>query len=155
MPFSLQYIPFIESETPVAKAKVLPRNIYKIASYKYADGKQKTLSGIDTSYVFVLGIFDKKLSCIKLSDIKPDKFFKWLKPIFKKGLTEENWSSAKQLEDLLILGDKQGKKMVNLVQQSASIYNNNPNPYRTYTLTGIKQIEEVKIKTDILKKYSK
>ena len=90
-----------------------------------------------------------------MSEIKPDKFFNFLKPIFKKGLTEENWNSAKQLEDLLILGDKQGKKMVNLVQQNSAIYNNNPNPYRTYTLTGIKQISEVKIKTDILKKYSK
>jgi hypothetical protein len=155
MPFSLQYTKFIESEEPVAKSKVLPRNIYKISSYKYADGKQKTLSGIDTAYIFVLGIFDKKISCIKMSEIKPDKFFNFLKPIFKKGLTEENWNSAKQLEDLLILGDKQGKKMVNLVQQNSAIYNNNPNPYRTYTLTGIKQISEVKIKTDILKKYSK
>lgn len=155
MPFSLQYTKFIESEEPVAKSKVLPRNIYKISSYKYADGKQKTLSGIDTAYIFVLGIFDKKISCIKMSEIKPDKFFNFLKPIFKKGLTEENWNSAKQLEDLLILSDKQGKKMVNLVQQNSAIYNNNPNPYRTYTLTGIKQISEVKIKTEILKKYSK
>lgn len=155
MPFSLQYIPFIESEKPIAKSKVLPRNIYKIVSYKYSDGTQKTLSGVSTSYVFVLGIFDKKISCIKMSEIKPDKFFKWLKPIFKKGLTEEKLKSAEKLEDLLILADKPGKKMVNLVQQSATIYNNNPNAYRTYTLTGIKQIQEVKIKTDILKKYSK
>jgi len=154
MPFSAQYKPLIESEEAVSKSRVLPRNIYKISSYRYADGTQKTLSGIETAYVFVLGIFDKKLSCIKISEIKPEKFFKWLKPTFKSGLTVEQFDSAQKLEELLILADKPGKKMVNLLQQS-SLYNNNPNPYRTYTLAGIKQITEIRIKKDILKKYSK
>jgi hypothetical protein len=154
MPFSAQYKPFIETEEAVSKSRVLPRNIYKISSYKYIDGTQKTLSGIETAYVFVLGIYDKKLSCIKISEIKPEKFFKWLKPSFKKGLTEDIINESQKLAELLILTDKPGKKMVNLLQQS-SLYNANPNPYRTYTISGIKQITEIRIKKDILKKYSK
>ena len=78
MPFSLQYKPFILSEESVSKSQILPRNIYKITSYQYVDGTTKTLSGTKTSIVFAIGITtDKKLTCIKISDIKPDKFFKW------------------------------------------------------------------------------
>jgi hypothetical protein len=155
MPFSQQYKILTESEDPIAKSRVLPRNIYKITSYKYTDGTQKTLSGVDTSLVFVLGIYDKKLSCIKISEMKPEKFLNWMSGLFKTGLIKENINSTQPLEDLLILADKQGKKLVSMVQQSSAIYNHNPNPYRTYNLTGIKQIYEVKLKADVLKKYYK
>ena len=79
MPFSLQYKPLILSEESVSKSQILPRNIYRITSYQYVDGTTKTLSGTKTSIIFAIGITpDKKLTCIKISDIKPDKFFKWL-----------------------------------------------------------------------------
>jgi hypothetical protein len=103
MPFALQYKPLIESETSVSKTLVLPRNIYRINSYKYSDGKQKTLSGTSSTLVFVIGKTpDKKLSCIKISDIKPERFFKWLTKLYIKGLTEEKWTKAEKLEDLII-----------------------------------------------------
>ena len=103
MSFALQYKPLIESETSVSKTLVLPRNIYRINSYKYSDGKQKTLSGTTSTIVFVIGKTpDKKLSCIKISEIKPEKFFKWLEKLYIKGLTEENWTKAEKLEELLI-----------------------------------------------------
>ena len=155
MPFALQYTPFIESETSVSKTLVLPRNIYRINSYKYSDGKQKTLSGTSSTLVFVIGKTpDKKLSCIKISDIKPERFFKWLTKLYIKGLTEEKWTKAEKLEDLIIEADMKGNKIFNsFVKPDAVIYGDNPNLYRTYNLTGIKQIEEVKFKKDVLKSY--
>lgn len=157
MSFALQYKPLIESETSVSKTLVLPRNVYRINSYKYSDGKQKTLSGTTSTLVFVVGKTpDKKLSCIKISEIKPEKFFKWLQKLYIKGLTEEIWNNAEKLEELLIEGDVKGSKIFNsFVKPDAIIYGDNPNIYRTYNLTGIKQIEEVKFKKDILKSYSK
>lgn len=157
MPFSLQYKPLIESETSVAKTLVLPRNVYRINSYKYSDGKQKTLSGTTSTIVFVIGKTpDKKLSCIKISDIKPEKFFQWLQKLYIKGLTEEKWNTAEKLEDLLIETDIKGSKIFNsFVKPDSIIYGDNPNLYRTYNLTGIKQIEEVKFKKDVLKSYYK
>ena len=157
MPFALQYKPLIESETKVAKTLVLPRNVYRINSYKYSDGTQKTLSGTTSTIVFVIGkTTDKKLSCIKISDIKPEKFFQWLQKLYIKGLTEEKWNSAEKLEDLLIETDIKGSKIFNsFIKTNAIIYGDNPNIYRTYNLTGIKQIEEVKFKKDVLKFYSK
>jgi len=65
MPYSLQYKPLIESESSVSKTLVRPRNIYKINSYKYKDGNTKSLSGVETSFVFVIGITpDKVVSCM-------------------------------------------------------------------------------------------
>ena len=155
MPFALQYKALIESETSVSKTLVLPRNVYRINSYKYADGKQKTLSGTTSTIVFVIGRTpDKKLSCIKISDIKPERFFKWLNKLYIKGLTEEKWANAEKLEDLIIEADVKGSKIFNsFVKPDAVMYGDNPNIYRTYSLTGIKQIEEVKFKKDVLKSY--
>jgi hypothetical protein len=154
MAFSSHYKPLILSEESVGKSQILPRNIYKITSYEYADGQTKTLSGSTTSIVFVIGITsDKKLTCIKISDIKPDKFFKWLKPLFKKGLTESDWKAEQKLGQLLILGDKQGSKIFNQFVRSNQIYTKEPTSYRTYNISGIKQIQEIRIKPDILKSY--
>jgi hypothetical protein len=154
MAFSSHYKPLILSEESVGKSQILPRNIYKITSYEYADGQTKTLSGSTTSIVFVIGITsDKKLTCIKISDIKPDKFFKWLKPLFKKGLTESDWKADQKLGQLLILGDKQGSKIFNQFVRSNQIYTKEPTSYRTYNISGIKQIQEIRIKPDILKSY--
>ena len=157
MSFALQYKSLIESETSVSKTLVLPRNVYRINSYKYSDGKQKTLSGTTSTLVFVIGkTTDKKLSCIKISEIKPEKFFNWLQKLYIKGLTEAKWNSAEKLEDLIIKADINGNKIFNsFVKPDAIIYGDNPNIYRTYNLTGIKQIEEVKFKKDVLKSYSK
>jgi hypothetical protein len=154
MSFSLQYKQFIASEKSVGKSQILPRNIYKITSYQYVDGSTKTFSGTKTSMIFVIGITpDKKITCLKISDIKPDDFFSWLKPLFKKGLTESDWNDEQKLGQLLILGDKQGSKIFSQFVRPNAIYSRLESPYRTYNISGIKQIQEVRIKPDILKSY--
>jgi hypothetical protein len=155
MPFSARYLPFIDTDEAVAKTLVRPRNIYKIISYEYIDGKTKTLTGPKTSYVFVLGIFEKKLNCIKISEVRPERFFDWFKTIFRKSLTEEKLMEAERLEDLIILGDRQGNKLFNSYVKGKQIYNQNPCPYRTYNLDGIRQISEIKLKKEIIRQYYK
>ena len=130
--------------------------IYKINSYKYIDGKTKSLSGVETALVFVLGISpDKKISCVKISLVKPEIFFKFLKKMFIKGLDEEKLKSAEKLEELLILSDKGGKKLFGTFLKGDSIYGKEPDPYRTYTLGGIKSVDEITFKTETLLKYYK
>lgn len=154
MSFALQYKKFIESEIGVSKNLVSPRNIYRINVYKYADGETKSLSGQETALVFVLGVTpDKKLSCVKLSLIKPEIFFRWLKNIFIKGLSEADITSAVKLEDLLVVSDRAGKKLFSSFLKSHPIYDKDPESYRTYNLKGIKSIEEVTFKKEILAKY--
>ena len=102
MPFANLYKSYIEQEVGVGKTAIKPRNVYIIESYVYADGKQKSFSGNNTAYIFVIGISPEKvISCIKLSEIKPDKFFKWLQPLFNPGITEEAWKKSKTLDEVL------------------------------------------------------
>ena len=155
MPFVNQYIPFIESEKSVSKTLILPRNIYRILVYEYADGDKKSLSGPKATLVFVIGIFEKQLFCLKISEIKPDKFFKWLKKVFKTTLTDEDIDKAEHLMEVLVLGDKSGKKIYSSYVKPSPIAKGVINPYRTYNLSGITIVQEVKIKKELLKQYYK
>ena len=156
MQFSLQYKPLIESESSLSKTMIRPRNIYKINSYKYKDGVTKSLAGFETSIVFVIGISPEKVvSCLKITLIKPDLFFKWLKKLVRAGLSEEEMQNAESLEDLIIVDNKDGKKIFNQFVKPSRLYSQNPPAYRTYLLKNIKNIEEVRIKKEILLNYLK
>jgi len=153
MPFSLQYRPFIEKEDSISKILIRPKNVYKIVYYEYADGTAKTLSGPKTAYVFVIGIYDKKLVCLKISEMRPDKFFLWLKTIFQKSLTDERIDESKRLDEITIRSDRNGSTLYNRYVSGKSILTQGKNPYRTYNIDGIRQISEVIIKKDTLKEY--
>ena len=99
--------------------------------------------------IFILGIFYSKFY---IKHFAKNEVFE--QKLYIKGLTEEKWTNADKLEDLLIEADIKGNKIFNsFVKPDATIYGDNPNLYRTYSLTGIKQIEEVKFKKDVLKSY--
>jgi len=156
MPFALQYKLLIESESSISKTMIQPRNIYKINSYKYKDGKTKSLAGVETSLVFIIGISpDKIVSCLKISLIKPDIFFKWLKTLIRAGLNEEELQKAESLDDIILLDNKNGEKIFNQFVKRSRLYLQTPSTYRTYLLKNIKNIEEVKIKKEILLTFLK
>jgi hypothetical protein len=156
MPFALQYKLLIESESSISKTMIKPRNIYKINSYKYKDGKTKSLAGVETSLVFIIGISpDKIVSCLKISLIKPDIFFKWLKTLIRAGLNEEELQKAESLDDIILLDNKNGEKIFNQFVKRSRLYLQTPSTYRTYLLKNIKNIEEVKIKKEILLTFLK
>ena len=155
MPFAPQYKILIESEKKVSKSLIKPRNIYRILVYEYADGTTKSLAGPKATLVFVIGVFQKQLFCLKISEIRPDKFFKWLKKVFKKPLTDEDIDKAEHLMEVLVLGDKSGGKIYSSYVKPSSIAKGTINPYRTYNLSGITIVQEVKIKKQLLKQYYK
>ena len=155
MPFALQYKPLIESENKLGKALIRPGNIYRIMVYKYADGVTKSLSGPKSALIFAIGIYDKQLFCLKLSVIKPEKFFKWLKKVFLKNLTDETVDTSEHLMELLVKADKSGKKLYSSYVKPSTIAKGPTNPYRTYNISGITIVQEVKIKKEILKQYYK
>ena len=153
MPFAAQYKPLIESETRASKSLLLPRNVYRISSYEFASGEQKSLTGQKSSLIFLIGIFDKKLISLKISEIKPDIFFKWLKTIQLKSLTEQQINEAKLLSELIILDNKTGNKIFDGYVKGKPIYNAKPSPYRTYNLDGVKYIQQVNFKKDVLNSF--
>ena len=156
MPFTLQYKKFIESEEKVAKALISPRNIYRINTYKYVDGTTKTLGGVDSALVFVIGITpDKLLCCIKINLLKPDIFFKWLTKLFAAGKDEKDVNEAEMLEELLVFDTRKGEKIFNQFVKTSPLYRKNPPIYRTYSIKGIKNIEKVTLKKSVILQYYK
>lgn len=156
MPFTLQYKPLIESEEKIAKALIRPRNIYRINTYKYTDGTTKTLAGVDSTLVFVIGITpDKLLCCLKISLIKPEIFFKWLNKLFAAGKDEKDVDTAETLDELLIFDNRKGEKIFNQFVKTHPIYRKDPPIYRTYSIKGIKNIEKLNLKKSVILKYYK
>lgn len=155
MPYAQQYNKFFIQETNVAKNQLVPRNIYKIVSYEYADGTLKTLTGTKTSIVFLLGITpDKKLLCIKITQVRPDKFFSWLKKNFKRTVKATDIDNAlveSKLDTLLVRDNRVGTKTFSAVKNDA-LYKMAPGSYRTYLLSGVKRISIMKLDGEYLKK---
>ena len=151
MPFARLYLPFIESEYKVGKGLVKPRNIYKIQSYEYKDGNVKTMTGAKASYVFVIGIHDKQLTCVKFSEVTPTIFKLWFKDLFKRGLKEQQINEAKELSELLHKGNRSGGSFFSSYIKSETIYKGKIPTYRTYLLDNINQIKAVNLKKDFIK----
>jgi hypothetical protein len=152
MPNYQRFLPYILENTAIGKTKLRGRNIYKINSYTYSDGEMKTLSGSKSALIFCLGIYDKKLIAIKISEMQPSRFFIWLKSVLKKGLKAEDFNKYTKLENLCIESDLRGNQIFSSKVKNRAIYKIEPELYRTYNMSGIKNIEEIKLSPDILKK---
>jgi hypothetical protein len=152
MPFALQYKPLIQSEDVVAKNLIKARNIYRISQYTYADGEKKTLSGNKSSIVFVIGIADQKLYCIKITQIKPEKFFGFVKNLFKNNATDKSVDESELFSDLIVKASRAGTKIFS-VFKNHPLYKGNANAFRTYNIKGINQIKLVNFKKEIIKDY--
>jgi hypothetical protein len=142
---------YIDKEIRVSKSAVNPRNLYRISSYSYVDGETRSLAGSNSSLVFVFGIHDDKLNCLKLNNVSTNEFKNWLKTLLKPAIKETYIDSMKKLEDLLVGSDMQGNGIFESKIKGKPIYNTNPRPYRTYNMEGLKYIQEVKLKADFLK----
>jgi len=151
MPFARLYLPFIESEYKIGRGLIQPRNIYKIQSYEYKDGSVKTLTGVKSAYVFVIGIYNKQLTCVKISEVTPQIFKLWFRDLFKRGLKETQIDEAKELSELLHKGTRSGGSFFSSYVKSDTIYKGKTPTYRTYLLDNIKQIKAVNLKKDFIK----
>jgi hypothetical protein len=151
MPYTLQYNKLVEREEAISKTNILPRNLYRISTYKYADGVRKNLGGMDSAIVFVFGKTQDTLFCIKANDVRPEKFFAWLKTLkLNKPIDLDN---IKTLDEALVLSDKEGKGIYNSYIKGKEIYNVKPCPYRTYTIKGIGNIKQIFIQKSVIKEH--
>ena len=156
MPFSTQYKPFIEKEERISKNFIKPLEIYRISTYKYAEGNITSLAGSKSALVFSIGTYDGKFNCIKISEVRPDLFFRFMSTLKNKSLTEQKIDDSKFLYDLMIEygSDKSGKLIYDRhIKNSSQFRNlkNQYNPYRTYNLDGLIYVQRVNLKKDYLK----
>ena len=146
MPFANQYKKFIKKETLAVKTSLKTRNFYKIITYEYADGTKKTFTGPKAALIFLIGITsDKKLKCLKLGEVRPEKFFAWFKKLIKPSMDCAKIRAAfinQEFHEIIIEDTKKGAGLFSKVKTD-SIYTQNPTSFRTYSLEGIKQIKTI------------
>jgi hypothetical protein len=128
-----------------------PRNFYRISRYENVDGEVKSLVGNNSSIIFVIGIYENKVNCIKINEIRPQIFLRWFSTLIKNGITVEDIDNIEKTSDILPFYDRTGNNLFESKVKNKPIYIQTPNPYRTYTLDGIKYIQEIKLKNNILK----
>jgi hypothetical protein len=146
MPYANQYAKYISKEFLAVKTNLKPRNFYKIITYEYADGRKQTFSGAKSTLIFLMGITpDKKITCIKLSEVRPEKFFAWFKKLVKPALKCETIRGHfinQEFEKIIIEDTRKGAGVFSKVKTD-SIYTQSPGTFRTYNIAGIKQIKTI------------
>ena len=152
MNYYSQYRQYITGGNRVSKGDIQPYGIYKISTYKYVDEGRKTLKGADETLIFVTGIFQKKVSALKLSNIQPLKFINW----FKRIANNTNFDSDSQnvgLYELQTPMDRGGNRIYDSYIRNNRDFVAKGAAYRTYNLDGIQYATEVFLKNDIIRRY--
>ena len=149
----LRYVKLFEFGKRVQKGylKLNPRNFYRVSRYEYADGDVKSLTGNNSSLIFVLGVHDEKVNCIKLNEVGLEIFKRWFPTLIKPTIKSEEVDSMEMISDLIIDGDITAYSLHVQVEKTNAIYKVNPRPYRTYNLDGLQYIKEIKLKSETLK----
>ena len=139
----------------VSKGNLKPYGVYKISTYKYADGNKERLAGSEETIIFVTGIYQKKVSALKLSNIQPADFFKWFKKLTKSEKEVENVLNSPQIGmyDLGEVLDKGGDRVYNGYIKTNKDFVAKGAAYRTYNMDGIQYSTEIFFKQDTLKQY--
>ena len=153
MNYTLQYKNLFEFGNRVQRQYLFqnPRNFYKISRYETADGVVKSMIGNDVSFIFVIGVFENKVNCLKLNEIRPELFLRWFPTLIHNSVGLEEIDNMQKTSDIIIFSDRSGNTLFESKIKNKPIYNQTPNPYRTYTLDGIKYMQEIKLKNNILK----
>jgi hypothetical protein len=153
--FTKEWDNIITKFKPLAHGMMKPGNFYKIVVYKYAaDGKTRTLTGLSTSYIFLIGRFvDKKVKfpAIKLKHVNPELFFDALKPAIAQPITESEILDSANLEEFRILLRKfpsDGAPLYQILKRKPLVYTDN---YREYKMTSIKSVDLITIDMEYLK----
>ena len=150
MNYYSQYRQYITGGNRVAKGDITPYGLYKISTYKYADGDRQTLRGTEETLIFVIGIYQRKVYALKLSNIQPLKFLNWL----KKVVGVNSYSEGKQrINELKTPFDTGGNKIYDSYIKNNKDFVAKGAAYRTYNLDGIQYATEVFLNEKTLKQY--
>lgn len=146
MSFTRSYKEILRPEVRVSRSEIKPRNIYRISTYR--GSKPHTKTGEDARYVFVIGIVDDKIHCIKLNDIRPVDFTGFLNKIRDRRIPIGNFS---RLGQLVKKYSKGGSELFeHNIKHNSSIYSKSKNNYRIYILDKIVNVWEIQFEAGML-----
>ena len=148
MAYTRQYKSFLRPERRVPRSQIRPRNIYRITTYR--GGEPPTRSGEDARYIFVIGIVDGKVHAIKLNPIKPIDFTMFINKLRDKRIPI---GSDQALELLLKKFSKDGNALFeSYIKNNTKLYSRSLANYRTYILSSIVNVYEIRFEQDVLRK---
>ena len=150
MNYAPQYRGYIDMGDRISKTDIKPYGIYKISTYKYADGDRQTLRGTEETLIFVTGIYQRKVSAIKLSNVEPIKFLNWLKRVVGVNSYTEG---KKRIDELKTPFDMGGTRIYDSYIRNNKDFVAKGAAYRTYNLDGIQYATEVFLNEKTLKQY--
>jgi len=145
-----KYRGYIEVGDRVSKQNIRPYGMYKISTYKYTDGDRTTLRGSEETLIFVTGVYQRKVSALKLSNIPPLKFVQWLKKVVGVNSYKEG---MKRVDELKIPFDIGGNRIYDSYIKNNTDFVAKGAAYRTYNLDGIQYATEVFLNEKTLKQY--
>lgn len=148
-----RYIELFEfgKRTQAQMVKMNPQNFYRISRYEYSDGETKSLVGREASLIFVIGVFDNKINCIKLNEVRPEIFMSWIPTLIKSSIKSEDIDNMEKFSDIIVNSDRSGNVLFETKIKLNKIYKQEPRPYRTYNLDGLKYIQQINLKKEIIK----
>ena len=147
MAFTRQYKTFLRPERRVPRSQIRPRNIYRITTYR--GGDPATKGGDEARYIFVIGIVGHKVHAIKLNPIRPIDFTMFINKLRDKRIPI---GSDQALELLLKKFSKDGNALFeSYIKNNAKLYSRSLNNYRTYILSSIVNVYEIRFEEDFLR----
>ena len=147
MAFTRQYKTFLRPERRVSRSQIRPRNIYRITTYR--GGDPATKGGEDARYIFVIGIVGHKVHAIKLNPIRPIDFTMFINKLRDKRIPI---GSDQALELLLKKFSKDGSSLFeSYIKNNTKLYSRSLNNYRTYILSSIVNVYEIRFEEDFLR----
>ena len=147
MAFTRQYKTFLRPERRVPRSQIRPRNIYRITTYR--GGEPATKGGEDARYIFVIGIVGHKVHAIKLNPIRPIDFTMFINKLRDKRIPI---GSDQALELLLKKFSKDGSSLFeSYIKNNTKLYSRSLNNYRTYILSSIVNVYEIRFEEDFLR----
>ena len=134
----------------VSKQDITPYGIYKISTYKYVDEGRQTLRGPEETLIFVTGIYQRKVSALKLSNIPPTQFLNWLRKVVGRNSYNEG---MKRIDELKLPFDVGGNRIYDFYIKNNKEFVQKGAAYRTYNLDGIQYATEMFLNEKTLKQY--
>lgn len=144
------YKGFIASSKRVSRSEIKPKSIYRISSYRNRSDELKSKAGSKSDLIFVIGLHEGKVNALKISEIKPDTFFKWLKKLVNPRV---EMTEVREMADALKSWDGSGKILFEkYIKPDKSIYSSKGSPYRTYIQSGIVNVQEIILRPEVFTK---
>jgi len=151
MAFTRQYKTFLRPERRVPRSQIRPRNIYRITTYR--GGEPATKGGEDARYIFVIGIVGHKVHAIKLNPIRPIDFTNFINKLRDKRIPI---GSDQALELLLKKFSKDGNALFeSYIKNNTKLYSRSLANYRTYILSSIVNVYEIRFDESFLRSLFK